>query len=121
MILSAQMHGIILARTPSLWASSQLIRGYFKYLGQGKPDHRFDIKKQRHFSYDGKVSPQLRLVCALPNIGAELGQRLLKEFKNPIGVFVAHSDELQEVEGIGEKTAEGIIKTLWEAQEKEHE
>lgn len=110
LLLDAQMRGIILARTPSLEASARLIRGYYKYLTSS--NHRFQVRKLRYFSYTGKVTPQIRLVCALPGVDYVLGQRLLDYFGTPIGVFTATPSELADVEGIGRKKAEVIYESL---------
>lgn len=112
LLLDAQMRGIILARTPSLEASAKLIRGYNHYFS--KEGHRFEVKKQRLFSYSAKVTPQLQLVCALPGVNWQLGHRLLDLFGSPLAVFVADEKILQAVDGIGKKKARVIRATLRE-------
>lgn len=109
-LLDAQLRGVILARTPSLEASARLIRGYYHYFS--KEGHRFEIKKQRFFTYSAKVTPQLQLVCALPGVNWQLGHRLLDLFGSPLAVFVADERVLQEVDGIGKKKANLIHGTL---------
>ena len=51
---------------------------------------------------------QLFIVESLPNIGPVNAKNLLKHFGSVGSVFNASSSELQEVEGIGQKTAENI-------------
>jgi len=110
LLLDAQLRGIILARTPSLEASARLIRGYYHYLT--KEEHRFQVKKRRFFSFAGKVTPQMQLVCSLPGINYVLGQRLLDHFGVPLTVFQAEVEALAEVEGIGRGKAEAIHQVL---------
>jgi len=109
LLLDAQLHGVILARTPSLEASARLIRGYYGYLT--KEGHRLRVGKRRFFSF-GKVTPQMQLVCALPGVDYVLGRRLLDRFGTPLGVFSAGEDALAEVEGIGKAKARGIHQAL---------
>ncbi len=56
------------------------------------------------------------LVAGLPDVNTKLAERLLKEFGTVEDVFTASTDELKNVEGIGEKKAEkihSIIKTSY--------
>ncbi len=49
-------------------------------------------------------------LCAIKEVGSITAMRLLKHFGNPDAVFSASKTELMQVEKIGEKTAETIIK-----------
>ncbi len=55
---------------------------------------------------------QLFIVESLPNIGPVSAKKLLEHFGTVSNVLNASEDELQEVEGIGKKTAENIRKVL---------
>lgn len=111
-LLDAQLRGVILARTTSLEASAKLIRGYYQYFS--REGHRFEVRKQRFFSYSAKVTPQLQMVCALPGVNWQLGHRLLDRFGTPLAVFVADEKVLQGIDGIGKKKAKVIRETLRE-------
>ncbi|MFH1631251.1 MAG: ERCC4 domain-containing protein [Candidatus Aenigmatarchaeota archaeon] len=66
----------------------------------------------------GKIKPkslnqeQEFLLAGLPKINSVLARRLLKHFRSPEKVFLASEDDLQEVEGIGEKLAKKIKRIL---------
>jgi len=72
----------------------------------------------------GKIKPkslnqeQEFLLAGLPKISGVLARRLLKHFGSPEKVFNASLDELQEVEGIGDKLAKKIKKILSSKYEK---
>lgn len=57
------------------------------------------------------------VVAGLPDINTKIARRLLKEFGTIQEVFTASEGELKEVEGIGDKKAEGIKKLV----QKEYE
>ncbi|MFB6294498.1 MAG: ERCC4 domain-containing protein, partial [Candidatus Nanohaloarchaea archaeon] len=52
------------------------------------------------------------LVAGLPNVSETLAERLLEEFGTAEAVFTASATELQQVEGIGEETADRIRDLL---------
>ncbi len=52
------------------------------------------------------------LVSGLPGVNIVRARALLKHFENPLAVFSAGPEELQKVEGIGEKTAESVREIL---------
>ena len=52
------------------------------------------------------------LVEGLPAVGPTLAKNLLKYFKSPINIFNASLEDLQKVDGVGEKKAEIIKKIL---------
>ncbi len=56
----------------------------------------------------GEKKRKLFILQGLPGIGREMAKRLLDTFGNVEAVISATSEELQSVEGIGEKTAERI-------------
>jgi DNA excision repair protein ERCC-4 len=56
----------------------------------------------------GKRRRQLYILQGLPGIGAERADRLLDTFGSVAAVITATSDELQMIEGIGERIARGI-------------
>lgn len=110
LLLDAQLRGIILARSPNIEASAMLIRGYYEYFT--KEGHRFELRKQRFFTYSGKVTPALRLVCALPGVEVTTGYRLLAHFGCALNVFTAPLSELMRVRGIGREKAKKIYEAL---------
>jgi ERCC4-type nuclease len=52
------------------------------------------------------------LVEGLPAVGPTLAKNLLRHFKTPLNVFTASLEDLQTVDGVGEKKAEMIKKIL---------
>ena len=58
------------------------------------------------------LEQQLFIVESLPNIGPVNAKNLLKHFGSVSKVFNASENELQEVEGIGKKTAKDIRKVI---------
>lgn len=72
--------------------------GYEIALRTSKPKH------------DGGLAQYL--VEGLPGVGAETARRLLQHFGSPGNVFAAGANELQQVKGIGAKTATGIRAAL---------
>ena len=52
------------------------------------------------------------LVSGLPSINIVRAKALLKHFKSPAAVFSAPAEELQKVDGIGEKLAVGMKEAL---------
>ena len=58
------------------------------------------------------MEQQLFIVESLPNIGPVNAKNLLSHFGSVSNVFNASESELQEVDGIGKKTAENIRKVL---------
>jgi len=52
------------------------------------------------------------VVASLPSVDAVRGRKLLEKFGSVEKVFTASGEELQEVEGIGEKISESIRKVL---------
>ena len=58
------------------------------------------------------LEQQLFIVESLPNIGPVNAKNLLKHFGSISNVFNASENELQEVEGIGKKTAKDIRKVI---------
>ena len=58
------------------------------------------------------LEQQLFIVESLPNIGPVHAKNLLKHFGTVSKVFNASENELQEVEGIGKKTAKDIRKVI---------
>jgi Fanconi anemia group M protein len=50
------------------------------------------------------------IVAGIPDVNSKIAERLLKEFGNVRSIFTASEEELQRVEGIGEKTAQKITE-----------
>lgn len=65
------------------------------------------VNKPKH---DGGMAQYL--VEGLPGVGAETARRLLRHFGSPACVFAASVPELQEVKGVGAKTALNIRAAL---------
>ena len=59
------------------------------------------------------LEQQLFIVESLPNIGPVNAKNLLEHFGTVGRIINASEKELQEVEGIGNKTAENIRKVVW--------
>lgn len=85
------------------------------------------IKRIAIREQDGKITPiqirterkpaniweqQLFIVESLPNIGPVTAKKLLEKFATVQAVIDASVNELQEIDGIGKKTAENIRKVL---------
>jgi ERCC4-type nuclease len=65
----------------------------------------------------GKLRTQLRILQGLPGIGPERAQRLLDAFGNVEAVLKADTEALQDISGIGAKTAQAIRWAVSEAAE----
>jgi Fanconi anemia group M protein len=52
------------------------------------------------------------IVAGIPDVNTKIAERLLKKFGTVRKVFTAEKGELKHVEGVGEKTAEKIVKYL---------
>ncbi|MEM1513991.1 MAG: ERCC4 domain-containing protein [Candidatus Thermoplasmatota archaeon] len=84
---------------------------------------REQLKNKREVALRGK-KPKMELkewqqfiVEGLPNVSAVLAKRLLSKFKSVRNVMKASFEELQQVDGIGEKKARKIVDVLdalWE-------
>jgi len=57
---------------------------------------------------------QRYIIEGLPHVSATLAERLLKHFGSVKNVFTAPKEELMKIKGIGEKTADEIIKVIEE-------
>jgi len=81
---------------------------------------REQIEEKRNISIRGERKPlttkeqQEFLVAGLPQVNTKISKRLLEHFKNPEKVFKASEEKLKKVQGIGEKLAKNIRKTLTE-------
>jgi Fanconi anemia group M protein len=58
------------------------------------------------------------LVAGLPNVNTKTAKSLLKHFRTPEKIFAASEAKLQEVDGLGPKTAKNIRKILSKRYEK---
>lgn len=61
---------------------------------------------------------QRGIVEGLPGVSGELAERLLKHFENPMNVFLADEEKLQEVDGIGKEKSKNIKDSLIRKYEK---
>lgn len=72
--------------------------------------------EQKHAIRETEKVPANRrpeyLVLGLPNVGPKTADALLNEFGTALDVFTASEEELQEVDGIGPKTAHQIRSAL---------
>jgi ERCC4-type nuclease len=78
---------------------------------------REQFEENRKFSLGDKTPKTLeekqeRLVSGLPEVSKARAKALLKHFGNPRKIFSASAKELQEVKGVGKKTAENIRKII---------
>ena len=72
-----------------------------------------ELLELRHgFRSKKMISKRLYLLQGLPNIGPVMALRLIKHFKTVHRVMNASPDELKEVEGVGEETADKIHAIL---------
>jgi Fanconi anemia group M protein len=107
-------------KIPILWTKSQLETAELLYAIA----KREQIQLKRNASL--RVKPNFRsinqeqefLIGGLPKISSVLAKRLLKKFQTPEAVFTAKPEQLQEVDGIGEKLAAKIRKLLTKKYEK---
>jgi ERCC4-type nuclease len=62
---------------------------------------------------DPDVDPMVQMFCAVPGVGVKTAKNLSDEYPS-IAKFIAQMDhdKLQEVDGVGEKTATDIIDTF---------
>ena len=99
---------------PILWTNSEKDTASFLYWIA----KREQLEEERSISLRGEKQPttlqdkQLFLVAGLPGVDKKMSKRLLREFKNPEEVLTASQEELKEVRGIGDKTAEKLRKVL---------
>ncbi|MBI4144268.1 DEAD/DEAH box helicase [Candidatus Woesearchaeota archaeon] len=80
------------------------------------------IENKDHQPHQDKPQTQLKsqqeyIITSLPNIGINTAKELLKKFKSVKNIINATENELQQTEGIGEKTS----KQIKEVTEKEYE
>lgn len=107
-------------KIPILWTKSQLETAELLYTIAKR--EQLQLKK----SVQLRVKPNFRsinqeqefLISGLPKISSILAKRLLKRFGTPQAIFTAKPEQLQEVEGIGEKLAKKIRKLLTKNYEK---
>lgn len=79
-------------------------------VNDGKDRSKYSpVRKKREAS---KEEIGINILCGLPGVGEEMAKKLLERFKNPIDVFNATEEELQEVEGIGAKRAKEIFESI---------
>ena len=84
----------------------------FKIL-TAQQENQTELLELRHgFRSKRMISKRLYLLQGLPNIGPVMALRLIKHFKTVHHIMNASIDELMEVEGIGENTADKIQDIL---------
>jgi len=101
--------GIGVVQTADRLESAQAIFSLAKREQENRKSKPVIRPKPRMLSLHEK---QIYLVSGLPNIGAELAERLLNHFGSPREVFKATKKKLMEVPGIGEKKAREIVRVL---------
>lgn len=107
-------------KIPILWTRSQLETAELLYTIAKR--EQVQLKKGVQL----RVKPTFRslnqeqefLIGGLPKISSVLARRLLKKFGTPEAIFTAKPEQLQEVEGIGEKLAKRIRKLVTRKYEK---
>jgi len=107
-------------KIPILWTKSQLETAELLYAIAKR--EQVQLKKGVQL----RVKPNFRslnqkqefLIGGLPKISSVLARRLLKKFGTPEAVFTAKPEQLQEVDGIGEKLAKKIRKLVTRKYEK---
>lgn len=106
-----QHMGIIVDRLPSsVWLPGYLVsvRNYYE-----KPGHT-SFFKSRVVTLVTKVDPRLLMLSDIPGIGLQRGGDLLKKFGTLENIVGASIEELEEVKGIGKKSAEEIRRVFTE-------
>jgi len=107
-------------KIPILWTRSQLETAELLFTIAKR--EQVQLKKGVQL----RVKPNFRstnqeqefLIGGLPKISSVLARRLLKKFGTPEAVFTAKPEQLQEVDGIGEKLAKKIRKLVTRKYEK---
>ncbi len=101
---------------PIIWTNSEEDTASFLYWIA----KREQIDEERTVSIRGKRKPstledlQRFLVAGLPGVDTKMSERLMERFGTPEEIFTASADELKEVDGIGDKTANKIRRVLTE-------
>jgi len=105
---------------PIIWTKSQLETAEMLYTiakrEQVQLKKSVQLRVKRTFRSTNQE--QEFLIGGLPKISSVLARRLLKKFGTPERVFTAMAEQLQEVEGIGEKMAKKIRMLLTKKYEK---
>lgn len=118
LLLSIQAKGVQVVTTQSLTATARCITYLQRYYA-----------KPRHSSLDSRGGPfsiwgtnptdkeyAVYVLQSLPGVGPELAERIFDRYGLPMRLTVS-VDELMEVEGIGKKKAEAIVKAMSEGEE----
>jgi DNA excision repair protein ERCC-4 len=70
----------------------------------------------KHAKKDSFIDQQVYVVSSLPSVGKTIATRLLEQFGSPKEVFLASTDELAKIKGLGPKRAREIrslLDTSW--------
>ena len=74
----------------------------------------------KHAKKDNFIDQQVYVISSLPSVGKTIATRLLERFGSPKGVFLASTDELAKIKGLGPKRAREIrslLDTSWKSYE----
>ena len=101
--------GIPIVRSANITETAQLISYTASQLYEGnRPGVHASIVKYPRFQLNKKQKEALRILGNFPGIGPEKGLAILSAFKSLKDVFNASQDQMESINGIGPKLAEGI-------------
>lgn len=80
---------------------------YFLTKSNDNKDRSYKATNQRSYS-----DPAINILMGVPKMPEEVANRLLDTFATPSRIGTATMDELQEVKGVGEKTAKNIYEAF---------
>lgn len=107
---------IIFSRSPE--ESAEFIKTIARREHENSTEKYITKVYNSHKTKGNKVSEQQEyIISALPNIGRNTAQNMLKQFKKIERIATATEEELKKVEGVGETTAKNIKEIF----EKEYE
>ena len=86
-------------------------------LGQQSEREHETAFGQRQFDHDPSLPPTLAIYAAIPGIGHTRAEALYERYPSVADIVTASAADLQEIDGVGQKTAETIIATLQEGTE----
>jgi len=107
-------------KIPILWTKSQLETAEMLYTIAKREQVQLKkgVQLRAKPTFRALNQEQEFLIGGLPKVSSVLAKRLLKKFGTPEAVFTAKPEQLQEVDGIGEKLAKKIRKLLTRKYEK---
>lgn len=112
-LLSFQLHGLKVIYSTNQDMTVRMLRSLESYFR--KPDHSvLDTPPEPLFTIGEPATRKVKMLMCLPGIGEEMAGRLLDRFDTIEGIVSANKEEIEEVYGIGEKTADKILQVVKE-------